>query len=196
MTKLEVARRQLGTALALFLEDCDPVSVHSLACAACELLTDLVEKSGKRSFNSHILASNPNETVKTLRQAQNAFWNAFKHARELDRKTERDDAGLLVDFSDARNDHDLFAGWWDYSNLTGQFPHEAQFFVYWYLAVYPEDIGRYFSHLDAWQSIFPGLHEADRTEQKRRLRAAIDTHRPLAKDDPLIERRPLILFRE
>lgn len=30
--KAAVARRQLGTALALFLDDSDPISVHCLAC--------------------------------------------------------------------------------------------------------------------------------------------------------------------
>jgi hypothetical protein len=35
LDKLEVVRRQLGTALALFLNDHDPVSVHVLASGAC-----------------------------------------------------------------------------------------------------------------------------------------------------------------
>ena len=36
--KIEVARRQLGTATALYLRDLDPVSVHCLANAGCELM--------------------------------------------------------------------------------------------------------------------------------------------------------------
>jgi hypothetical protein len=35
--KTQIARRQLGTALALFLENYDPVSVHTLTCAGCEI---------------------------------------------------------------------------------------------------------------------------------------------------------------
>jgi hypothetical protein len=33
LDKTQVARRHLGTALALFLDDRDPVPVHTLACA-------------------------------------------------------------------------------------------------------------------------------------------------------------------
>jgi hypothetical protein len=36
LDKTEVARRQLGTALALFLQDADPVSVHALASPSSE----------------------------------------------------------------------------------------------------------------------------------------------------------------
>ena len=130
-----------------------------------------------------------------MRRAQNAYWNAFKHALKQDRKTERDDAELLTEFSDERNDHDLFVGWWDYSNITGQSPIEAQLFTFWYIAAYPEDVGRHLPQLDAGELIFPALHEADRGEQKRRLGAAIAAHRQLVSDDPLIEKRPLILPR-
>jgi hypothetical protein len=196
MTKLEVARRQLGTALALFLEDLDPVSVHSLTCAACELLSHLAEKSGRRPFNSYILASYPDETAATLRRAQHAYWNAFKHALKPDFKTERDDADLLADFSDSRNDHDLFIGWYNYSNVTGQAPIEAQLFQFWYIAAHPE-VGLHVPQLDAGDLIFPNLAQVDdRGEQKRRLRAAIVRHRPLVKDDPITEKLPLVLPRE
>jgi hypothetical protein len=36
--KIASARRQLGTALALYLQDADPVSVHCLAGGGCELI--------------------------------------------------------------------------------------------------------------------------------------------------------------
>ncbi len=37
LEKTHVARRQLGVALALFLEDLDPIVVHVLACTAGEI---------------------------------------------------------------------------------------------------------------------------------------------------------------
>jgi hypothetical protein len=46
--KIEVARRQLGMATELYLRDLDPVSVHSLANAGCELIEFYARKlSGK-----------------------------------------------------------------------------------------------------------------------------------------------------
>lgn len=52
LDKNEVARRQLGTALALFIEDFDPVSVHTLACAGGEVAEHLARKAGAEPFGS------------------------------------------------------------------------------------------------------------------------------------------------
>ena len=46
LSKLETARRQLDTAIALFFEDRDPVAIHTLAAAAHQVLHDLCLKSG------------------------------------------------------------------------------------------------------------------------------------------------------
>lgn len=47
VTKLEVARRQLRTAIRLWFQDADPVSVHTLAYAAYEIIHVLSEKRDK-----------------------------------------------------------------------------------------------------------------------------------------------------
>ena len=44
--KIECARRQLGTALDLYLRDLDPVSVHCLANGGCELIQFHAAKAG------------------------------------------------------------------------------------------------------------------------------------------------------
>jgi len=46
ITKLESARRQLETAVKLYFNDIDPVSIHTLACAAQEILAELNTKKG------------------------------------------------------------------------------------------------------------------------------------------------------
>ena len=61
--KGQIARRQLGTALALFIEDRDPVSVHTLACAGGEIAEYLARKKGKEPFADHILATFPDFTL-------------------------------------------------------------------------------------------------------------------------------------
>jgi hypothetical protein len=45
--KFDAARRQLKTAIRLFFQDWDAVSIHTLAEAAGELLNDLVTAQGK-----------------------------------------------------------------------------------------------------------------------------------------------------
>src|SRR5271165_3353782 len=44
ITKFEAARRQLGTAIVLWFSDDDPVSIHTLACAAYEIIHKLTKK--------------------------------------------------------------------------------------------------------------------------------------------------------
>jgi hypothetical protein len=195
MNKLEVARRQLGTALALYLEDLDPVSVHSLASAACELLEHLAAKAGKKPLNHFILPAFPNYGPADLRRIQHEFWNAFKHALRPDQKTERNDALVLETFSDADNDHRLFVAWYDYANAAQRLPLEASLFLIWYQCLYPEDVG---IHLPSGMidNFFPNLPAYDRATQKQALKTTIEAHRKfVSSDDPIIEHRSLILPR-
>jgi hypothetical protein len=46
LTKLDAARHQLKTAIRLFFEERDPVSIHALASAAQEVLRDLLRARG------------------------------------------------------------------------------------------------------------------------------------------------------
>lgn len=46
VTKLEAARRQLETAVILYFNDKDAVSIHTLACAAHEIIEHLNKKEG------------------------------------------------------------------------------------------------------------------------------------------------------
>ena len=80
LDKTQVARRHLGTALALFLDDLDPVSVHTLACAGCEVAEHLTRKAGAKPFSTHALATFPSLDIQKIRRLQNQYWNAFKHA--------------------------------------------------------------------------------------------------------------------
>ena len=59
MTKVEIARRQLGAALEMFLRGQDPVSVHCLAMAGCEIAEWLTENVGAKAFKTHILTNVP-----------------------------------------------------------------------------------------------------------------------------------------
>ena len=43
IAKLDAAKRQLQTAIALFFDDGDPISIHTLACAAYDVIDDVKE---------------------------------------------------------------------------------------------------------------------------------------------------------
>jgi hypothetical protein len=193
LDKTEIARRQLGTALALFIEDSDPVSVHTLACAGCEIAEHLTHKAGKKSFSPHALLTFPDLNRAELRRLQNQYWNTFKHALTRD-GIERQDSDLLERFEDEVNDHTLFIGWYDYMLAVYALPIEAQVFQIWYFALYPEKLN---PEVDTTihQKVFPMLRRKSRADQKRALREVISSFRENvevmthAQTDP----RPLML---
>jgi hypothetical protein len=193
LDKTEIARRQLGTALALFLEDSDPVSIHTLACAGCEIAEHLTRKAGEKPFSTHALLTFPDLDPAQIRRLQNQYWNAFKHALTR-RGIEREDSELLERFEDKVNDHALFIGWYDYALAVGALPIEAQIFQVWYFALYPEKLN---PEVDTtkYQQVFPMLPSKSRADQKRALREVISSFRKdaevmtHAQTDP----RPLVL---
>ena len=193
LDKTEIARRQLGTALALFLEDSDPVSVHTLACAGCEIAEHLTRKAGEEPFSTHALLTFPDLDHGEIRRLQNQYWNAFKHAQTRD-GIEREDSELLERFGDEVNDHTLFVGWHDYMLAVGALPIEAQIFQAWYFALYPEKSN---PEVDTriYRQLFPMLPSKFRADQKRALRQVISSFREDAEvmTHPKTDPRPLML---
>jgi hypothetical protein len=193
LNKVQIARRQLGTALALYLADQDPVSVHSLACAGAEIAETLTQKAGAEPFSTHVFATQPHITAKALKEMRNRYWNAFKHATRQN-GDERKDGEDIANFTDEKNDAVLFIGWHDYMNATASLPIEAQAFTAWYFALHPGSLDPTFSAED-FEEMFPGIKALARSKQKAMLRAAIEEHRsnPEIMDDPRTDPRPLVL---
>ena len=193
LDKTQVARRHLGIALALFLNDLDPVSVHTLACAGCEVAEHLTRKAGAEPFSTHVLATFPSLDIQKIRRLQNQYWNAFKHATTQD-GVERDDQELLDRFDDDTNNHTLFIGWHDYMLATGTLPPEAQAFLMWYFALYPDKLNPGVN-ITPYERAFPNLKEKSAPERKKMLRDWIASARNdldlMA--DPRTDARPLIL---
>jgi hypothetical protein len=183
----------LGAALALYLNDCDPVSVLCLAGGGCEVIEHFATKAGGKPFASHMLEEHPDLDIAELHSVQRKYWNAFKHALDL-KGRERSDEDLLAAFNDKQNDHMLFIGWYDYAQTMKKLPIEAQAHQAWYLALYPEKLNPELS-ADPYDRLFPKLRTFPRSKQKLRLRKAIararsDRH---VMRDPRTENRPLIV---
>lgn len=193
LTKSEVARCQLGTALSLFIEDKDPISVHVLACGGGEIADRLVKKAGKAEFSLHLLSINPDLDEKVLKGLRNRYWNAFKHAT-TDGGKDRNDDEILERFSDSHNDHILFIGWYDYMRAVECTPIAAQVFQLWYFAKYPEKVNSQEVALHA-VSVFGNLPDVNRQEAKRRLRVIIQDYNTDERllSDPRTDDRPLII---
>src|ERR1035437_4674844 len=79
LTPLLVARSQLLTAIDLFFADSDPISVHTLAGAAREILEDLCRLKSIEPMTEFILKDHPNKSRRDIYNALNLYRNVFKH---------------------------------------------------------------------------------------------------------------------
>ena len=170
LDKIHVARRQLGVALALFLEDLDPIVVHVLACTAGEVAEYLAVKATGQPFTARALATFRNNSWRDIRRARNQFWSSFRYATTHD--DDQDGYSKLVSgFSDLQNDHALLVGWYDLMLASKKLPIEAQMFQSWYFALYPERLGSE-ADVSRYETLFPRLRDLARSDQKNALRDA------------------------
>lgn len=137
LTKLDVARHQLGTALDLFIRDRDPIAVQCLACGGGEIIESIASLNNLRPFSTHMLESMPGLNIGRLRTLQRQYWNALKHMHQRDGQP-RDDSALLGAFNDKANDAALFIGWHDYYAVTSRLPLPVQVFQLWWFALNEE----------------------------------------------------------
>jgi hypothetical protein len=189
LNKMEIARRHLGTALALFLDDLDPVAVQTLACSGSEIAEHLSKVAGEEPFSKLVMEEFPDLDKKKLQGLRNKYWNAFKHAT-THQGVERDDSVIFSQFSDEKNDHTLFLGWYDYMMATSSFPIAASVFQIWYFAKYPAaDLTAEAVHL------FGDLRNVSRGDAKARMREVIRrfSEDPEIVQDSRTDRRPLMM---
>ncbi|MBX3530431.1 MAG: hypothetical protein KF849_07475 [Rhizobiaceae bacterium] len=192
-TKLRVARSQLGTALALFIRDYDPISVQALACGGSEIVEGLAQHAKLPTLSSHILQVFPDVDLKKVKALRNQYWNAIKNFYKMDGVSVRDDEALFSSFKDESNDAVLFMGWLDYLNLTRRLPVEVQVFQVWWYATNEERLAPGVDPTP-FRSLFPRIASMDRFEQKRRLRRACEKYRDNREilSDPRTEVGPLV----
>jgi hypothetical protein len=97
ITKLDAAKSQLATAIRLYFEDCDPVSVHTLALAASEIIDRLCVSKGTAAMRSSFLEAIIPGRRKEFADTFNKTKNFFKHASSSKPNE------ILEDFSDEQN---------------------------------------------------------------------------------------------
>jgi hypothetical protein len=192
MDKREIARRQLGAALDMFLRGQDPVSIHTLAMAGGEIAERLAKTAGVEPFINHVLDTFPDISMQDARNIQRKYSNAFKHATDKN-GLDREDEAILQSFGADVNDHVLFIGWYDFGRSGSPRPIEAQVFEAWYLAKYPEKINP--TESARITKIFPNLPT---TSPQRQHQILLKTIRKARKNgfvmkDPGTEPRPLLL---
>lgn len=193
--KLAIARRQLGTALELFIDDLDPVSVHCLACGGGELAHQLAKLNNKEPWIDIVLRTNPGTTLGHWLKIRNEFWNAMKHASTRE-GTLRDDEELLNRFDDIQNQYMLFIGLYDFSSAGGLMPLEAHIFMFWMVAMDPnlldarntdlaitdEAIPSALDYQLKAEQMFPDVQLQPRHKAKRKIRSVTARYRSSPND--------------
>ena len=129
VTKLEAAERQLRTAIKLFFESGDPISIATLSAAAQGILRDLAQVRGMGSLlhdNPLVREERRSEWINILNRSQ----NFFKHAdRDPDEALEFRHEFVRLQLLDAAVLH---------RELTGKFVRESLVYVAWFNLSYPE----------------------------------------------------------
>ncbi len=132
LSKLEVARRQLETAITMYFKRCDPVSTHTLATAALEVLHDINKSRNGPPMLSDLEASGVirPDKLEIVRKAFRAPQNFFKHANT-------DPKGIL-DFNPEATAGFILDAVEKYRELTGENPPILRVFSLWFRVQWTE----------------------------------------------------------
>jgi hypothetical protein len=125
LSKVEVARRQLETAINMYFNDGEPVSIHTLVTAAFEVLRDInSSRNGSPMFtdpNASVVV--PSEKKGVARQALRKAQNFFKHADE--------DPDGVLDFNPEATAFYILDAVEKYRELNGENPPIMRVFALW-----------------------------------------------------------------
>jgi hypothetical protein len=159
VTKIDAAKSQLTTAIELYFQDRDPISVHTLAMAAAEIIDRLCEAKGLQSMRAHFMSRVTPEHRKEVGNALNKAVNFFKHA-----SSSRPNQ-VLADFSDDRN---MMAIMFAVDGLRqlGTHTEEMKAFSAWQMVVEP---GLFLNPPPREQvlAVFGDIWNKPRSEQKK-----------------------------
>ncbi|HEV3236877.1 MAG TPA: hypothetical protein VGZ25_07805 [Gemmataceae bacterium] len=108
--KLEAARSQLETAVLLFFEDGDPLSIHTLTCAAYDIIDGVNKHRGRKEM--WVKGGYAKLPGRRTRNELNEVQNFLKHA-------DRDPEGTL-DFNPLMTESLLADACRTYLELTGE----------------------------------------------------------------------------
>jgi len=132
ISKLDAARRQLEMAIRIYFNEGDPVSIHTLAAAAYNVLRDINAKRGGAPMlikDGCQFAVKP-EHLAMFKKKLNEAENFFKHAD--------DDPDETIKFNPGITEYFLLDACDKYRSLTKEIVPNLQVFFYWFVIQNPE----------------------------------------------------------
>ena len=170
VTNLEAAHRQLATAVRMYFQDDDVVSIHTLTCAAREIYEKRCKSQGADRMFEHMLEANPHLD-------ESGLWNVLNHQRNFFKHAVGKGQPDGVEIDDDANAAMLLTACYDCCSLCGKNdkPPAAVVFNGWYLAVKdfneagasPAEIESAKQCVSLFESSFPGLRAAPKIKQKQ-----------------------------
>ena len=181
ISPLVVARSQLLTAIDLFFNDRDPISVHALAGNAREILESLCRLAAVEPIAELFLRDPPHKPTKDIYVTLNLYRNCFQHIGKT-WEQRKDGQAILNQFDDSKNEYLLYVCVEDYLRLRGSSPFPMQVLNAWFCAMHVDLIGSACSR-QKFLTLFPDLSQMNRYQQKRAALCVIKnlrmTHRCL-----------------
>ena len=120
--KLEAARSQLQTAIQLWFADGEPISIHTLTCAAHQIIHDIHKHRDERDLLFDSIYVKNNRRVEWT-HAIKEHMNFFKHA-------DRDPNGT-IEFNLSLTECFILLSLLSLENLGEQLSHEESVFIIW-----------------------------------------------------------------
>jgi hypothetical protein len=127
--KLDAARRQLETAILLYFNSADPVSIHTLAAAAQGILQHLGSHESSPMLLERSLAQIPKELADEIRTSIRKPQNFFKHADQ--------DPDEVIEFAPALTEFTLLDAVAKYLELTGELTLMLRAYEKWFPVLHP-----------------------------------------------------------
>ena len=158
VAKLEAASRQLNAAISLLFGGGDPIVVHTLAVAASNIFSDVLDKKGGSQSWREKLRVDHGLSKAQVRDVMHGAWNFFKHG-------DRDPTGVL-EFDERECEHLIFFATLECGELQPT-SIQMQTFQLWFLARGALDLGSDNEIQQTAIAIFPGLGSLERSEQLR-----------------------------
>jgi hypothetical protein len=129
ITKQDVASSQLATAIWLWANEWDPISIHVLASAAAEIIRVLRRAKGGLPMRSEILDALASEFTEEVENFFKASFNFMKHGTK--------DYNAVLRFNPNESEWVIYHACVDYLATFGIAPPEALFFLVYMTEQWP-----------------------------------------------------------
>ena len=159
VSKLDAARRQILTAIRLYFNRGDIVSMHTLASAAFKITQNICDTSQDLPDS---LTDWIDELVKP--EAKKIVWNKLNETANFFKHADRDPEAVH-EFYPEQTENMLSFAVYQYQQITGEWSPEIRLFSTWYMLHHPEAFNTPRETID----IGTGLYGADRNRFWREL---------------------------